>query len=327
MMTISEENQNSSGLKSEAPELESPSVRLPAASAKWAVITPSYKGDYERCRILCQSMDAFMLGNWHHYIIVETVDLVLFQGLSSNRRTIVEMEAMMPRSFYHLTRIPFVNSRSLWFSFKTGFMIGWHVQQLVKLQMAFEVDSDGLLYCDSDVFFIRPFDVTSLTPYSQFSYYTTYHRLPREVTPNPKYLDAAAKQLGLNNDPFPCASYVENIVIWHAPTVRAMCKHIQKVAGKDWRVALGRNLIISEYSLYGLFVDRILDDKSHLRATAESLCKTAWNLSDLGSGGLDEFCDTLTPPQVAVGFQSFLGVKESDLALQLQRAVKLHSLM
>jgi Family of unknown function (DUF6492) len=288
----------------------------------WAVITPSYKGDFERCRILCQSMDAFLTGAWHHYIVVEKVDYEVFSALSNERRTIIEMESILPRSFYHLARIPFVNSRSLWFSFKTGFMIGWQVQQLIKLQMAFEVKEEGLLYCDSDVFFVRPFDVSLLVNDGQFYFYSTEHCFPREQAPNPTYIEASFKQLGLGENPFPSPSYVENIVAWHAPTVKLLCDHIEHVSGRDWRVALGRNFILSEYSLYGLFVDRVLEQKSHLKLSRHSFCKTAWSVSDIEGTALTEFCDTLTSPQVAVGFQSFLGVKVSDLALQLQRAIE-----
>lgn len=288
----------------------------------WALVTPSYKGDYARCRILCDSIDAFVSGDWHHYIIVEKADLGLFKTLASERRTILQMETLLPSSFYHLARIPFVNSRSLWFSPRTGFMIGWQVQQLIKLQVAFELKEPGLLYCDSDVFFVRPFSVAALVQDEQFNFYTTMHSFARNQAPNPTYTEAAAKQLGLAGDPFPSPGYVENIVAWHGPTVKALCAHIERVAQRDWRVALGRKLILSEYTLYGLFVDRVLPNNTHLRHSGDSFCKTAWSSADLGNGGLDAFCDTLTPPQVAVGFQSFLGIKESDLALQLQRAIK-----
>ncbi len=266
-----------------------------------------------------------MKGPWHHYIIVETVDLALFGGLSGSRRTVLEMEAILPPSFHHLSRIPFVNNRSLWFSFKTGFMIGWQVQQLVKLQMAHELKEEGLLYCDSDVFFIRPFDVNSLMKDGQFYYYSTPAGFRRENAPNPTYLDAASQQLGMGDCAFPCPSYVENSVAWHGPTVRALCEHLEKLHQCDWRVTLGRKFILSEYSLYGLFVDRILHDKTQLKLFSESYCKTAWSTSDVNGLNLDTFCDTLAPPQVAVGFQSFLGVKESALELQLQRAIKQNS--
>lgn len=32
------------------------------ATFNWAVITPSYIGDLERCKLLCESMDVFFAG-------------------------------------------------------------------------------------------------------------------------------------------------------------------------------------------------------------------------------------------------------------------------
>jgi Family of unknown function (DUF6492) len=291
------------------------------ANTNWAVITPSYRGDLKRCEILCRSMDAFVSGSWHHYIIVEKGDLTLFQPLASSRRTILQMEKLLPRSIYHLTRIPFINHRSLWFSWRTGFMIGWHIQQIIKLEMAFRLKETGLLYCDSDVFFVRHFDAGSLIQNSQFRFYRTDYSFLREQSPNVSYIEASAKQLGLGEEPFPCPIYIDNLVAWHAPTVRALCGHLELVSKRKWQFALGRNYIISEYSLYGMFVDRILNEKSALFGTGLQLCKTAWKNQDFTGSGLEEFCNQLEPQQVAVGFQSFLNISEADLDLELDKAI------
>jgi Family of unknown function (DUF6492) len=291
------------------------------ANTEWAVITPSYRGDLKRCEILCRSMDAFVSGPWHHYIIVEKGDLALFQPLANSRRTILQMETLLPRSIYHLSRIPFINHRSLWFSWRTGFMIGWQIQQIIKLEMAFRLKESGLLYCDSDVFFVRAFDITMLSQDGKYRFYNTQHGFPRETAPNANYIDASAKQLGLIGDPFPCPSYVDNLVVWHSPTVRAACEYIENISNKKWQFALGKNFILSEYTLYGLFVDRILKERSQFLTTRTLLCKTAWKSEDILSLGLEHFCTDLDNTQVAVGFQSFLNIKEDDLRFELEKAI------
>jgi Family of unknown function (DUF6492) len=296
-------------------------MELANTAASWAIITPSYRGDLNRCKLLCKSMDAFVTGPWHHYIIVEKGDLALFKPLNGPNRTIMQMEPLLPRSILHLTRVPFVNHRSLWFSWRTGFMIGWQIQQIIKLEMAFRLKETGLLYCDSDVFFVRPFNVKQLTEDDKFRLYSSVYGFIREHAPNANYIDASAKQLGLEGDPFPCPSYVDNLVAWHAPTVRALCKHIEKISKQKWHFALGKNYIISEYNLYGIFADRILENNAHLKSTMSSLCKTAWHKEDISEHGLEHFCTELYPEQVAVGFQSFLGVSEDDLSNELQKAI------
>lgn len=294
-------------------------------NSSWAIITPSYRGDLERCRILCRSMDAFVTGEWHHYIIVESTDFAIFKNLGTPRRTILLMESILPAWLHHLASPSLFRNRSLWFGFRTGFMIGWQVQQLVKLQMAFNVSDAGLLYCDSDIFFIRPFNVASLQSNGRFRFYRTDQSFSLDTAPNESYVVSAARQLGLANNPFPCPSYVDNIVAWHRDTAMALCRHIEKLSGRGWMAALGRHYIISEYSLYGLFADRLLADRSHLQDTAKTLCKTVWRGNALTGAELDSFCDSLDPGQVAVGFQSFVGVNTDELLSQLQRAIELHA--
>jgi Family of unknown function (DUF6492) len=290
-------------------------------NSRWAIITPSYRGDFERCRLLCRSMDVFVKGNWHHYIIVETVDLKLFQSLAGAQRTILEMETLLPSSFHHLARIPIINNRSLWFSWGTRFMAGWHVQQLIKMQMAFQLSEHGLLYCDSDVFFVRHFDVSALNENGQYRYFSTSVPIDEDTIPNPKYISVSARILGIKGNAFPSATYVDNLITWHSPTVRAMCAHISNASGRDWRVALGREIFLSEYSLYGLYVDRIFKDHSHLRLDSSTFCKTVWHRGAMDDAALDLFCSEVGGSLVALGVQSFAGIAVERLEQQLQKAI------
>ena len=291
-------------------------------SNNWAVITPSYRGDFERCRLLCRSMDAFLSGPWHHYIIVETVDLALFKQLGGKHRTILEMEALLPPSFHHIMRIPIINNRSLWFSWGTRFMAGWHVQQLIKMEMAFQLHEQGLLYCDSDVFFVRPFDISVLCKSGQYRYFSTLERYDEKTIPNPKYTTVSTRLLGLKESPFPSPTYVDNLVTWHRPTVQALCAHIAQVSGRDWRVALGREIFLSEYSLYGLFIDHVLKDRSHLRLEHNIMCKTVWNRGAMDDAALEAFCSNISDSVVALGVQSFAGVAVERLEKQLWKAIQ-----
>ncbi|MEP6828521.1 MAG: DUF6492 family protein, partial [Aestuariivirga sp.] len=245
----------------------------------------------------------------------------LFKPLSGPRRTILEMETLLPRSFHHLMRIPIINNRSLWFSWGTRFMLGWHVQQLVKIEMAFHVSEQGLLYCDSDVFFVRPFDVASLNSNGRFRFFSSPDKYKEANISNAKYVIASGKQLGIKENLFPSSAYVENLVTWHRSTVQALCTHIENVSGRSWQLALGRNVIISEYTLYGLFVDHILEDRSHLAYHHQTLCKTVWHREAMDDAALDAFCADVQDPFVALGVQSFAGIAVERLEAQLQKAI------
>ena len=216
---------------------------------------------------------------------------------------------------------PIINNRSVWYSWHTGFMVGWHIQQLVKLEMAFRVEEQGLLYCDSDVFFMRPFDIGNLITGGLFRFYRSEKIFEEGVISYPKYSSVSARQLGLAGKPFPCSTYVENLVPWHRPTVKALCNHLAETSGRDWKLVLGRDIIISEYTLYGLFVDRVMKDRSHLKTSHDVLCKTVWNRRAIDDAALDAFCSDLADPVVAVGVQSFAGIAVERLEQQLKKAL------
>ncbi len=296
----------------------------PDPAPTWAFVTPSYSGDFERCQLLCQSMDAFVTGPWHHYLIVEKIDRELFQRLSGPRRSILLIEDVLPKWIHHLWQMPFLRRRSLWWSWKTGFMIGWHVQQLVKMQMAFILDQKGLILCDSDVFFVRPFDVGTIHSQKGYRFYRSAEKFGENVIHNPSYTKAAFKQLGLPANGFPARVYVDNLVTWQSATVRAMCAHIEKISGRDWRAALGRHVIFSEYTLYGLFVDYLAADSQN-EPSSVRLCQTIWFKHQAKPQEIDKLVTDLPEPFVAIGAQSFLNVDQAQLRGLFDRALRDHA--
>ena len=267
-------------------------------------------------------MDAFLSGPWHHYILVERTDFAAFKSLAGPRRSILQIESLLPRWIIRISRMPFLSHRSLWLSLKSGPMIGWQIQQLLKLGMAFNLQEPGMILCDSDMFFVKPSDVEQWTENERIRFYKSWKKYTLAESPNPNYTLAALKKLNLDQSIFPCPSYIDNAVTWHAGTVRQMCTSIENASGRDWRVVLSRQMMISEYTLYGLFADNLLADKSCLSETSQSLCKTLWHKRPLSDAELADFCETTLPHEVALGFQSFLGVEIGRLNSQFERAIK-----
>ncbi|TGR93421.1 hypothetical protein EN852_038880, partial [Mesorhizobium sp. M2E.F.Ca.ET.209.01.1.1] len=58
-----------------------PLPRAPLA----AIVTASYAPDFERCRLLCETIDRHVAGMAHHYILTEHRDVALFRQLESGR--------------------------------------------------------------------------------------------------------------------------------------------------------------------------------------------------------------------------------------------------
>ncbi len=203
-------------------------------------------------------------------------------------------------------------------------MLGWHIQQLVKMQMAFVVKQEGLALCDSDMFFVKPFDVGTLWSEKGFRLYRSDGELDESNITNPKFTISAFRQLGLPANGFPARTYVDSFVTWRAATVRAMCEHISKVSGRDWRAALGRDVFFSEYTLYGLYAERLAGDAGH-EPTSKHLCRTKWDKDDAMPLESDSLETDLPEPVVAVAFQSFLNFDHHQLRKLFDRAVRNHA--
>ena len=63
---------------------------------KTAVMTASWAGDLDRCGLMCESLDRFLEGDWHHYILVEPRDVAAFARLNGPRRTVISETDLFP---------------------------------------------------------------------------------------------------------------------------------------------------------------------------------------------------------------------------------------
>ena len=127
-----------------------------------AIVTASYAGDFERCRLLCETVDRHVGGFSRHLILVADHDAALFRTLESGNRSVVAESDLLP-PWMHVIRDPAsLFARHLWLSFRTRPLRGWHVQQLRRIAVAKAVDEAALFFCDSDVVFVRPFECGSL---------------------------------------------------------------------------------------------------------------------------------------------------------------------
>ena len=292
--------------------------------SSWAFVTPSYAGDLERCALLCRSMDAFLTGPWHHYIIVDKPHFNAFKSFAGSRRTVLHTEDVAPGGMRLLFNMRFIGGRSLWWSRDTGLSLGWHLQQMIKVGIAEHVSEEGLAYCDSDTFFLRPFDVGSLTRGGKFRLFRDARRASLESIANPSYTKASLEMLGTQNSAGTYHSYIDNFVTWHRPTVLALCGYLAERFQGKWQRALRHRVQFSEYILYGLFVEEVQKTNPHHFVDNLSLCRTQWHRQAMTSAEIETFCADLPPHVVAVGVQSFAGVDVGLLVREFEKAVLAH---
>ncbi len=154
-------------------------------------------------------------------------------------------------------------------------MRGWHVQQLRKLAIARHAREEVMLHCDSDVIFVKPFDMNSLVcADGRVRLYRIDDGIRADIPQrgHAAWLAAAATLLGLPVSPQPTADYINNLITWRRSHVLALLDHVETVSGRDWVSAIGRHRSFSEALIYGQFVDRVLGEAA---AMSPKACRCA----------------------------------------------------
>ncbi|MBB3997026.1 DUF6492 family protein [Aureimonas pseudogalii] len=294
-------------------------------SLQVALVTSSYRGDLERCRLLCDSIDRFATGFSRHYLLVEAADVALFRSFEGPHRRVVSERDLLP-GWLRPVPDPLRRGRRLWFSPFGPPLRGWHVQQLRRIAMAAAMEEDVLVSLDSDVVFVRPFDAASLHDGTAV-HFTRIPEARRPVLPHLRAVHdsweaRAAALLGIAETGRRIEfGYIATLIAWRRDTVREMLARIEAVRGRSAMRALAGSRALSECTIYGRFVDEVEGRPDRHVAVANELCAVYWDGPPMGSAELARYLGALEPRQVAVGLQSFTG---TDPAL-IRAAVGLSS--
>lgn len=284
------------------------------AGVKTAVMTASYEKDFERCKLLCESMDRFMFGRWHHYILVDRGDVSLFSALSGPKRTILSEADLLPAWFRSYPDPLTLGRRRVWLTPYSLPLRGWHAQQVRRLAMARHIEADALLSIDSDVMLVRPFDPAGLWSAEGLRMFRAHDGAVNATPAHLDWLAYAGELLGLPKRPNPAHDYISNMVPWRVDTARAMLDHIEQRSGKSWLRAVISSRAISECMIYGRFADEICAGEGH-SPSEQPLSHVLWFRETFPQTpeGLAEFMRGLEPGQVAIGVQSFVDHPLSEI--------------
>ena len=260
-----------------------------------ALITPSFRGDLERCRLLVESVERWVAPEVPHYLVVDRRDVPLFQPLVSARTRLVVVEEVLP---WWIMRIPGV--RRFWLSLKTLPLRNWMLQQVVKLSMANVVTEDVLLFVDSDVFFVAPYDPATLVRNGQVPLFVQTGQRGL-LSFNDRWHGVAARLLGLPVESGYDTNFIGNGIVWRRDTVQRMLKHIGQRTKRHWLTVVASQLVLSEYIVYGLYVTRVegLEAAGHY-ACALDRSHAYWDPVPLTVEGLAELKAGLQPHHSSV---------------------------
>jgi hypothetical protein len=275
--------------------------------ASAAIVTASYAPDFNRCRLLCETLDRYVTGTKQHYLLVEHRDVPLFRQLEGRHRTVIDETDILPRWLHVFSDPLSLFSRRIWLSLKAPPLRGWHVQQLRRIAIAAHLDEDVLVYCDSDVAFLKPFD---LGVFQRDGKVRLFRRDNAFSSAAPEqhaiWSRNAGKLLGIAAPAVSPHDYISTLIAWRRASVTEMCAHIEKLHGRHWTEALASDRRFSECLVYGRFVDEVIGGKDHFRG-AEEFCRVHWTGSALSDEAFRSFVAAMTPEQVAIGMQSFIG--------------------
>ena len=251
------------------------------ATPTYALVTPSYWRDVERCRFLLETRERWAPSSLAHYLVVARADLGLFRSMLNGRTTLIVVEDILPRWLF---RVP--GFRHFWFSLRTRPVKNWILQQIVKLSVPAVVPEDVLLYADSDMFFIAPFEPAAFERHGTVPLFA--EPVPRGLIPaQDRWQRACSKLLGVAPAHSFETNYVSQLIWWRRSNALATVRRVEDSTGRPWQQAIGALSGFSEYILYGLHAERILGaDAGQWRdETVRTLCY--WGTRPLSPRDLD----------------------------------------
>lgn len=278
-----------------------------SAPAQLTIVTCSYAPDFHRCERLCKTVNQYAGEHIDHLLLVPARDAARFNALATPRRRVIDVESLVPGNFRQL---PFSNK---WWLHNGYWPVrGWVMQQITKLSASYGTDAELLLYADSDLQFIRPFGTEHFIRESEagplFRFFADEGKM--DFGEHLHWHHVASKLLGLPAA-YAGANYNGQLITWRRSDLVGLHKAIEQQSGNSWSHAIARCRTVSEYILYGNYIDRVAQNPEdrYLRSHAP-LVASCWTREQL-----DAFLSDDTPFDhnlIAMHLQSNLGLSEQE---------------
>jgi hypothetical protein len=260
-----------------------------------SVITRSFAPDFELCSDLHRSVLEYSPDSVHHHIVVARSDLKLF-GQFAGQRTHIRCETdLLPRSF---VPVPFGNfTLNLARPFPP--VRGWILQQVLKLAAAAASEDDVVLVVDSDVEFVRAFNVETFFRNGVVRFYRKPDQIDERLPRHMIWHRIARELLGLPPADPPYTDYVSTMLALDPAIVRLMLARVTATTGRPWTTAIASQFHFSEWTLYGVFVDEVVGAPANAFASDDPLCLTYWDETPLNRDAAVNFLGGIRPTDVA----------------------------
>ncbi|HEY2671502.1 MAG TPA: DUF6492 family protein [Rugosimonospora sp.] len=262
-----------------------------------AVITPSFRGDAEIFSDLHQSILDFTPADTVHQVFVPQRDKHLFSQYEGPRCRVRTSSELMPGRYVRIGRgDSYVNALRPWPPVR-----GWISQQAIKIAAAAQADADVVLVADSDVVLVRPVRAERFATGGRRLIFREDNGVNAGMERHLIWHRVARELFGLPPAPAPpLPDYVSSFNFWDPSAIRAMQQRIQETTGRDWLDAFTSQLHISEFMLYGIFVDEVLSAGSPRPGADTAVCHNTWQTTPMDHDQAIAFADRLGPDAVAM---------------------------
>jgi hypothetical protein len=285
---------------------------------EYCFFTPSYRNDIERVEILRQSINHFVKESLIHYVVVPKQDFFLFKKRFSNEETVIILKQNdFVNSQFYATKLHslvnyFLPSQSWRLSNIAG-RPGWIVQQIVKLSIPDIVQEDAAIILDSDMFFIKHFSIYDIFPQSIGRVLARRHPLT-ESGMHRKHITKAREILKL---PHGDTSFHYNSTfpaIWYKDYIVQLQAYLTQTYNQPWQNSLFEAGIISEYNLYGIYIEEIVKP-INLKLIKQVLEIGMWEKKDFERFISDDF--QVDKEKFCIVVQSNLGLSVNEYQQQI----------
>lgn len=240
-----------------------------------SLITPTWSGDLEHYRILMQSLAQKPELSGLHTTVVQAEDQALFSQLplsgltqlctteqvlppevEQKRRQALKYQLKLGR---HLTRLSSSISRELdWPDWPR--YTGWHTQQISKLALAAQAETDYVLVIDSDVIITPSADLTKILSQDAIVCFAEPKPFYEFRGKSRKWVLQADSLLRVPQDKDRrYDSYFDTPFLLHSATVRALLAWLEQEYRQPWWQVLLRQppRRWSEFATYKLFLQKL----------------------------------------------------------------------
>ncbi len=218
-------------------------------SSRATFITPTYDRDLERFTLLRESMERCQV-DVPHIAVVDHEDLPLFKKIPyAHKLTILSSQDVLPPAIEARRTAKKYRKRHPYYWLKPKPIIGWAIQQVMKLRSPEYVDTEGILCLDSDVFFVdRVEDSDFFSADGKLHLYEDPTNFTVE-TVSWMAESMHALHLQLNQKPL---LFIHNPVPMHRDVVLKLRQKLEEIHGESW-IEIFLKLGLTEYTTYGVF--------------------------------------------------------------------------